>query len=495
MTQLKRNIAANIIGQGWAALLQIAFVPLYLKFLGIESYGLIGFYTVMQAILQILDLGLSPTMTRELARLSSQEGKGKEMRDFARTLEIGYWLIGMMIFAVIARASSFIAHHWIKESSLPADTVTNAILMMGIISFFQWPLSFYQGGLMGLQRQVQFNSIKVVMSTISSMGAVLVLWLVSPTIMSFLKWQLFSSSLQISLLAVALWQSLPEKTHVPQVRKSLLKNVSAFAAGMSGLSVTAIVLTQTDKIVLSKLLTLDNFGYYVLASVVAGGLGMVTGPLFNALFPQFTALATVDDQDRLQRLYHRGTQTMSVLLIPPATVIAFFSFDVILAWTGNVDTARNTSAILRFLVIGTALNGLMNLPYLLQLAYGWTSIGLRINIFFIATMIPLLFGATSYFGSEGAAAVWLILNLIYLIIGVPLTHRRLLRGEARRWYTEDVGQPILAAVAIATLGKLIYPQALSRTNAILVLLGILSAVAAATALSAKEVRQWAFSRL
>jgi O-antigen/teichoic acid export membrane protein len=494
MTQLKKNIAANIIGQGWAALLQLAFVPLYLKFLGIESYGLIGFYTVMQAILQILDLGMSPTMTRELARLSSLDGKGKEMRDFVRTLEIVYWSIGIVIFAVIACSSSFIAHHWIKESSLPIVTVSNAILLMGIVSFFQWPVSFYQGGLMGLQRLVQFNSIKVIMSTFSTVGAVLVLWLISPTIMAFLKWQVFSNSLQILILATMLWHVLPERNHKPQVRRSLLKNIASFAAGMSGLSITAIVLTQTDKIMLSKLLTLENFGYYVLASAVAGGLGMITGPLFNALFPQFTALVTVDNQDRLRRLYHRGTQTMSVLLIPPATVIAFFAFDVILAWTGNVETARNTSAILRLLVIGTALNGLMSLPYILQLAYGWTSLGLRINIFFIATMIPLLFGATAYFGSEGAAAVWLILNIIYLIVGVPLTHRRLLKGEARRWYTEDVGWPVLAAVAVTILSKLTYPQSLSRMSTIFELLIILFAVAAVTALSAKEVRQWAFSR-
>ncbi|HEY6953545.1 MAG TPA: polysaccharide biosynthesis protein, partial [Bacteroidota bacterium] len=102
MSQLKRNILANIVGQSWAALLQLAFVPFYLKFMGIEAYGLIGFYTVMQAVLQVLDFGLSPTMTRELARLSSLDGKGKEMRDFVRTLEFGYWVIGILIFAFIA---------------------------------------------------------------------------------------------------------------------------------------------------------------------------------------------------------------------------------------------------------------------------------------------------------------------------------------------------------------------------------------------------------
>ena len=495
MTQLKKNIVANIAGQSWAALLQLIFVPLYLKFLGIEAYGLIGFYVVMQAILQILDLGMSPTMTRELARLSSMDAKGKEMRDFVRTLELGYWLIGIVILAIIVGASSFIAGHWIKEGSLNVGTVRNAIVLMGIVSFFQWPVSFYQGGLMGLQRQVLFNSIKITMSTLSSVGAVLVLWLISPTIMTFLKWQLFIGALQISLLAIFLWHSLPNHDHSPHVNRHLLRNISGFAAGMSGLTVTAIVLTQMDKIVLSKLLSLEQFGYYMLASVVAGGLGMITGPLFNALFPRFSALAAVDNQEMLRGIYHRGSQTMSVLLLPPAIVVAFFSYDVVLAWTGNAITAQSTSPILRLLIIGTALNGLMNLPYVLQLSYGWTSIGLKINLFFIATMIPLLFLVTTYFGAQGAASVWLLLNVVYVFIGLPLTHRRLLSGETRRWYTEDVGLPLIVATLLTALTTLAYPHSLSRANSIVVLSAILALVFIATAFSAKEVRRWGLSKL
>lgn len=495
MAHLKENILANIAGQGWAAILQLAVVPLYLKFLGIESYGLIGFYTVLQAIIQILDLGVSPTMTREMARYSSQEEKGRQMRDFVRTLEIGYWVIGIVIGFALVCGSSLIAEHWIKSTSLPKSTIVLAVRMMGIISFFQWPFSFYQGGLMGLQRQLVFNGIKITMSTLNSVGSVLVLWLVSPTIVSFLRWQLLVSVLQVSFLAVFLWRSLPGKIYSPRINPSLLRTTWRFAAGMSGMSITAVVLTQMDKIVLSKLLSLEQFGYYILASVVAGGLGMIIAPLFNAFFPRFTALVTAGDHETLRRLYHRGSQTMAVLLLPPATVIAFFSFDVILAWTGNAETARNTSLILSLLVVGTAFNGLMNMPYVLQLSYGWTSIGLRINIFFIGTMVPLLIGATSYYGSTGAASVWLVLNTIYLFIGVPLTHRRLLKAEMGRWYVEDIGLPLMASIFICGASKLIIPHPVSRVWMAATLMLVVSAVFAGTALSAREIREWIFSRL
>jgi O-antigen/teichoic acid export membrane protein len=43
-------------------------VPLYLKYMGAEAYGLIGFFSMIQVWFAILDMGLSPTVARETAR-------------------------------------------------------------------------------------------------------------------------------------------------------------------------------------------------------------------------------------------------------------------------------------------------------------------------------------------------------------------------------------------------------------------------------------------
>ena len=65
MTRLKTNIIANFAGQGAATLIQLAITPIYIHWLGIEAYGLIGFQVTLQALTQALDLGLSPTVNRE----------------------------------------------------------------------------------------------------------------------------------------------------------------------------------------------------------------------------------------------------------------------------------------------------------------------------------------------------------------------------------------------------------------------------------------------
>ena len=48
----------------------LIFVPVYIKYLGIESYGLIGFFASMQAWFALLDMGMTPTLGREIARFT-----------------------------------------------------------------------------------------------------------------------------------------------------------------------------------------------------------------------------------------------------------------------------------------------------------------------------------------------------------------------------------------------------------------------------------------
>ena len=43
-------------------------MPLYLKYLGGEAFGLVGFSMMLQAWIQMLDLGMSPVLSREMSR-------------------------------------------------------------------------------------------------------------------------------------------------------------------------------------------------------------------------------------------------------------------------------------------------------------------------------------------------------------------------------------------------------------------------------------------
>ena len=85
---LKKNVIANYFGQGWQALMSLVFVPLYIKYLGMEAYGLIGIFAVLQAWLVLLDMGMKPAMAREMARFTGGAHNAQSIRDLLRSRTI-----------------------------------------------------------------------------------------------------------------------------------------------------------------------------------------------------------------------------------------------------------------------------------------------------------------------------------------------------------------------------------------------------------------------
>jgi len=495
LSVIKQNIIANFGGKAWQALMSLAFVPLYIKFMGIESYGLIGIFASLLALFAVLDMGLSTTLNRELARLSVLPGKEQEMRNLVRTLELPYWCVAFAIgFAVVVLAGP-IADYWVKADNLTPATVKQALMIMGGVVAFRWPLSLYSGGLMGLQKQVLLNSINAAAATLRGFGAVFVLWLISPTIQAFFFWQIIISILHTSMTAFFLWNNLPGAGHRSHFQKDMLLGIWRFAAGMTGISVTAVILTQTDKIVLSKILSLEMFGYYTLATVVANALYYFIGPVFSALFPRFSQLVSINDQAGLKQLYHKSCQFMSVMILPPAIVVSFFSSEILLLWTADPVTVANTHSVVSILVIGTALNGLMNLPYGLQLAHAWTKLGLYTNIIASIVLAPTIYFLAVRYGVIGAASAWVILNTGYVLICIQIMHSRLLKGEQWRWYFNDVGVPLLSALIIAAFWRLLITGEMSKAAMFVCLAGVSATTLLAAVFATSVTRLWIADKL
>jgi O-antigen/teichoic acid export membrane protein len=465
MSQFKRNILANFVGKCWSAFIALAFIPLYIRLIGIEAYGLVGLFTALQMTLSVLDLGLSTTVNREVARLSLQPGTAQEIREVVRTLETVYWGLAVLIAAILIALAPAIASHWIHAERLSSQTIQQAVLLMGLATALQFPTSFYAGGLLGLQRQVLYNGVAVTVVTLRAVGAVIVLWRVSATIQAFLAWQAVMSLLLTAATGWLLWAHLPAAWARPRFRAPLLAGVWHFAAGMTGLSILGVILTQLDKLILSRMLTLEQFGYYSLATVLASGLYLLASPVYTAAFPRFSQLASGGDAESMRQLYHKSCQLVAVTVLPTALIVAVFSRELLFAWTGSAETAAATHRVLSLLMLGTALNTLAITPQALQLAHGWTRLALVQNVMALVLLTPLIVWMAARYGAVGAAAVWIALNAGYVLVGLTVMHRRLLPGELRSWYLIDTGRPLAAALGAALVCRWLAPAGLPRVAA------------------------------
>lgn len=466
---LKRNILANFAGSAWAALMALAFVPLYIKLMGVESYAIVGIFSSLMAMVAVLDLGLSQAMNREMARLSSDSENFRRMGDTACTLEVIYWTIAIFVGVFIFLLAQPIADYWLNPEQLSRDDLRRALQIMGLVIGLRWPVSLYVGGMNGLQRQLEINAWQSIIATVQGIGALGVLWFVAPTIQLFFVWQVIIALAQVYILRSVMWRSLPLGFY-GEFNSVILKEVWRFAAGMSGISLLATVLTQLDKIILSKILNLSDFGYYVFAATVAAILFKLIGPVFTAYYPRLTELVANNDQPAIVKTYHQASQLMAVSILPITLLLVFFSSEVLYIWSGNSGLVSQVSLLVSLLVIGNALNGLMHLPYALQLANGWTGLALIQNLLAVAVTAPALYLMTERWGAEGAAFVWIILNAGYLLISVHFMHRRLLENEKWRWYFYDFVKPLIAIAVPLLFARVIINNELGNFTTGLILL-------------------------
>jgi len=465
-------------------------VPVYLHYLGVESYGIIGLFYTIQAITVLLDFGVSIIISRELAALSAHSDAAQEMRDVTFTTEIVTWTVGFLIGLFLFALSPIIANYWLQSENLPAATVSQALMIMSAGFTAQWAINFYTNGFVGLQRQHLLNLINSVCALFRILGGVLILAFVSSTIQALLIWQAVIYIVQALLMALVLRRCLPSAGRRGVFSWRLIREKWRFAAGITGMGILGLILYQLDKVILSKMLSLEYFGYYILATTIANsGLAIIPRGVAGAVYPRFSYLVSLNDQDALRELYHRGAQTIAVLMLPAAALLIVFPYEIIKLWTQNQVAAENSWALLMILTVGTALSGFLHIPYYFQLAHGWTQIIIKTALIVICVIIPTLIITVSYYGAIAGAASWLLLNLLTLFIEVYLMHKQTLQGEQWKWYLVDIAAPSAVALTVAFCGKLFLPASASPLKILFVLSITGFAGYVLTALSLKSIRE------
>ena len=235
--------------------------PLYILILGVESYGLIGFYLSWVSILAILDVSVSLTATTEIAWRSARPEMKKTIPVLLRSLEVAYWFIILLSGLGILIGAWFFGAGWFEAKSLSPDHIRGVLMLMAISLVVQVPSGLYIGGLMGLQRQVECSTLLTVFGTLRGLGSVLVLWFVSSDLYTFFLWQIAATFMQTVVLRWSLWRRIDTSEISAQFSAKMLLTVKQYVGAIMVIGVLGMVLSQADKMVLSKMVSLESFGF------------------------------------------------------------------------------------------------------------------------------------------------------------------------------------------------------------------------------------------
>lgn len=481
LPSVRRNIVANYLGNAWSAAMGLAFVPLYIGYLGMEAYGLIGVFALLQAWMSVLDMGLTPLLTREMARLTAGAHTPQSIRDLLRSVESIYGAVAVVMAIGIAAVAPWLSAHWLRAEQLPDTTVAQALAIAGVVIALRWLSGLYRGAINGLQHQVWLNGCTALFATVRGAGTVLVLALIAPSIQLFFIFQGIVVALETAVLALHMHRLLPASPRAARFDGRALHQMRHFAGGMAAIAVLSLLLSHVDKLILSRMLPLSEFGHYTLATTLCGALYLMIAPIHNATYPRLTALVSAGDAAALRETYHRFAQVLTLMIAPAAIVLSLFAEDVLLLWTRNAATAASAAPLVSLLAIGTLCNGLMHTPYALQLAHGRTRFTVVVNLVAVSILVPSLYVGISVYGTIAAAIVWAALNASYVILTAPILHRRWLPGALWRWYGQDCLVPVSAVLLAASLVRLVAPAPTigkPLENAVVVILAAVVAQAA-----------------
>jgi O-antigen/teichoic acid export membrane protein len=468
--QLQRNLLAGLLNSIWTALATFAVVPFYIDYLGIEAYGVIGFFITLQGVFLLLDLGISPTVSREFAKHNINR-RYETVANFLHSVAVVYWLLAAAIVVFFIVFAGLIANRWLDATD-PGIANRSLIILMGVSIASRFPHSIYRGALIGAERLVRLNSINMLMITVTAAGSVVVLALVDASLQAFFIWQAACGLLLTALMHKAAWRLIcPAGRGAatrPRFERQTLIKVWRFTAGLTLVSIASVILLQLDKLVLSAMLPLGEFGVYMLAVIAGSFFSAFFMPVFNVIYPRMTSLASTGDTEQLTAIYRHGTRILGMVLFPLAMALGLFSEPVVTLWTGDAELASQARPLIFLIASGFAINGIMHFPYALQLSHGKTGIALQCSVLMVVIMIPLILAMVAEYGAIGGAASWLIIQIVYLLAGCWLTHRTLLRGTGLRWLLGDVGIPVGASVVIgASASSLMTSAPLNVTQALL----------------------------
>jgi O-antigen/teichoic acid export membrane protein len=284
-----RNTGLSYAGQAYAMLIGILILPFYLGHLGAEAYGLIGFFAVLQAWLQLLDAGLSPSLVRQIAHFRGRNGSAAQRYEpgqLLRSFELIFLPLALLTALSIHFASGWIAHQWLQAEELSSATIVHCISLMGLMIGLKLYATLYKSGLQGLELHAWLNSANVIVATLRYFGGLFLVANISQNPQDFFVFQAAVGLLETLIFAVKAYSLMPNPKLLTGFNWAVVKPVLPFAAGISLTSVLWIVLTQLDKVLLSNVLPLKEYGYFSLVALMATGIMTLTNPLVQTLLPR-----------------------------------------------------------------------------------------------------------------------------------------------------------------------------------------------------------------
>lgn len=419
---LYRNTAFQLFGRGTAMLSGLISVPVFLHYMSEEAYGIIGVYLSMMALSGLFDFGLPVSVNRQISNMRAQGKSSAEFSGVIRSIELMIWILSLIIFALLWVSAPYIAGQWLNLVELDAAEVMFGLMLAGGAIALRFPTAFYHNCLFAFEHHGRANMVTSLASIARLIVPVVLFIMIEPALDFFFYAQIAVNGLEFLFCAFLVWgRTLNFFTGLAS--KQAIQPVLKMTLSLSGLSITALILSQLDKIILSSFIPLDQFGIYSAAYALAMGIMPIAYAIGNASFPAINRYLAKYQTEELQQLIRKSFFMQALLVLPVAASFIFFTDKLEGLFLQFSNDAEMILSYVSLLVIGALVQCFTVLLHGVRLAQGKAKGLFILNLIAVPIFTAGYYAGLVSFGVKGICIAFILFNL-YTLCGQIFLHLR-----------------------------------------------------------------------
>lgn len=399
---IARNAFLNAVGQALPLAVGLMVIPLVVRGLGPDRFGLLSMAWVVMGYFTLFDLGLGRATTKVLAELLGS-GLEEDVPRVIWTAVLSQAVLGLFGALTLGLLTPLLVAHALR---IPGELREEAkwtfyLLALGI------PVALISGSLSGaLEAQQRFDLVNAVRVPSSAMMYLLPLvgiqtGMALPGIVSLiLGWRMIA----LMILGLAnIW--LNPALSRPAISPPLLKRLLSFGCWATISNVVGPILVYLDRFLIGSMVSVAAVGYYVAPYEAITRLWIIPASLTSVLFPTFSFLEGIGDRAKVSRLFFRSLKFQVALLFPITLTIILFAWEGLTIWLGEAF-ARQSAPVLQILAVGVFVNSLSQIPFALLQGVGRPDLTAKFHLVELPAYGVLAFWLVREMGIGGAALAW-----------------------------------------------------------------------------------------
>jgi O-antigen/teichoic acid export membrane protein len=423
---IRLNFVVTYSARLYVALISVIIIPLIISAVGKDAYGLIGFFSVLQSSLMILDAGVGGSLTRETAKTYRNINAFRGFLKLFQKITLYFGIVSFCVLFIGWSVSPYLATNWI-ESSLPYETVLVSITCMFVVFSIRYMQGPFRSFIIGLECHHYLSSINVTLATLSAPGSLLLLYFTDNSIVAYFIYQA-SVAILILIVYICAFYKLKSKALLLLSKKKLndnpnsdssvttFKKLIIFSLQLSTLSVLWVIATQSDKLTLTKFLSMSEYSFYSVAVSVAAMISVLSDPINQILQPRLTVLFENQDRNKFVLLFVKSFIVIALVGICLSFFFIYYSHSLLLLWSGDLELATNTGKYITWLIIGNVVVTMMNFVFILLYSYGQLKMHTFVYAVYCLFLIPSqIYIAANYLG-VGSSKFYFVQSLLFFII-------------------------------------------------------------------------------